>query len=281
MDAEAFRAESRERWEEAAAGWQARADVFAELTLPVSRWMVDAIAPQPGQTILDLAAGTGDTGFLAADRVKPDGRLIVTDGAQAMLEVARERGAQQGVDNADYRVMELEWIDLSTASVDGALCRWGIMLLADPEAALRECRRVLRPGSRLALAAWDAAGANPWLSLAGHTLLELGHVEAPDPERPGPFSFAEPGRIEELLLDTGFDDVVVEAVDFPMTATSVDAWWEHLSEMANELRRLLPTLSPAEHYALRDAIDAAYAPYVRGDGSVEIPARTLVAAAGA
>ena len=68
--------ESRERWVKAAAGWEARADQFARDTMPVSLAMVEAIQPHPGQTILDLAAGIGDTGFLAAELIEPGGQLI-------------------------------------------------------------------------------------------------------------------------------------------------------------------------------------------------------------
>ena len=64
--------------------------------------------------------------------------------------------------NVEFQVWGAEWIDLPVASVDAVLCRWGYMLMADPLAALRETRRVLRPGGRLALAVWDAASANPW-----------------------------------------------------------------------------------------------------------------------
>jgi SAM-dependent methyltransferase len=164
-DVAAFRAASRTQWEEGAAGWGARREAFQAAAAPVSHWMIDAIAPQPGQTVLELAAGPGDTGLLAAELVRPDGKLICTDGAEAMVEVARARAAELGLsDVVEARPMEAEWIDLETATVDGLLCRWGYMLLADPETALRETRRVLRPEGRVALAVWDVREANPLLA---------------------------------------------------------------------------------------------------------------------
>src|SRR3954462_9015924 len=84
--------ESRDRWIRAAAGWEARADQFARDTLPVSAWMVEAIAPQPGHTVLDLAAGLGDTGYLAAELIQPGGTLITSDFAPEMLAAAQRRG---------------------------------------------------------------------------------------------------------------------------------------------------------------------------------------------
>jgi SAM-dependent methyltransferase len=218
---------------------------------------------------------------MAAELVAPGGRAIITDGAEAMVEVAKARAQEVGATNVEIRPMEAEWIDLPTASVDAVVSRWGYMLLADPEAALRETRRVLRPGGRLALAAWDAAEHNPWIARVGEVMVQRGLVPPPDPAEPGPLAFAAPGRIEELLDATGFHDVHVEPLDFAFRAPSLDAWWEHLTQTSSRTARVVAGLSPAEHYALRDAVDAAYEPYVAADGSLTIPARALVAAAGA
>src|SRR3954467_13625737 len=166
MDAEAYRAESRENWESAAAGWARDREAFQRDAMPVSQWMLDAAHLQPGHTVLELAAGVADTGLMAAELVAPGGKAIITDNADAMIEVARARAKEVGATNVEIRPMEAEWIDLPTASVDAVLSRWGYMLLADPEAALRETRRVLRPGGRAALAAGGGgapcAGGGGW-----------------------------------------------------------------------------------------------------------------------
>src|SRR6185312_12671408 len=212
MDAEAYRADSRERWEDAAAGWARERASFQRDAIPVSQWLLDAARLQPGHTVLELAAGPADTGLMAAELVAPGGRAIITDNAEAMIEAAKARAEEVGATNVEIRPMEAEWIDLPTASVDAVLCRWGYMLLADPETALRETRRVLRPGGRVA--------------------------------------FARPGLIEELLDAGGFEDVEVEPLDFAFHAPSLDAWWDHAIRTSGRFSRVVAGLSPAEHYAL-------------------------------
>ena len=278
-DPEEFRAAARERWEASAAGWSRARTWFQRDASPVSRRLVELVEPEPGRTVLELAAGTGDTGFLALADLEPGGKLITTDGAEGMVAAARARAEELDVTElVEARTMEAEWLDLPTASVDGVLCRWGYMLLADPETALRETRRVLRPGGRLALACWDTPETNPWNM--GKLLVRLGFAEPSDPDEPGPFSLADPAAIRELLESVGFvDDLTVEAVDFTFHAPSADAWWDQQRDLSHSLGEVAARLSPAEHTRLRDAVDEALAAYVHQDGSLAIPARTLVAGA--
>jgi ubiquinone/menaquinone biosynthesis C-methylase UbiE len=151
----AFRRAVYEIAEAIAPSWERRRAEVEEVATPVREWMLRELRPREGDTVLELAAGVGETGFQAAAVVGEHGRLITSDFSPAMLEPAR-RGGELGVKNVEYRLIDAERIKLDADSVDGVLCRFGYMLMADPAAALAETRRVLRPGGRLTLAVWGA-----------------------------------------------------------------------------------------------------------------------------
>ncbi len=279
--AEEQRRTSAEHWEEAAPGWIRRQSAIRELGAPVSHWLVHAIDPQPAQRVLELAAGIGETGLLAAELVAPAGGVILSDQADAMLDGARARAAELGLTNIEFQNWNAEWIDLPVASVDAVLCRWGYMLMADPLAALLETRRVLRPGGRLALAVWDAASVNPRATEPRAVLVEHGLLPAPDGNRPGPFALGDPERLRALIEQAGFTDVLVDALDLAHRYPSFEAFWETTLDLSRELHDVVFERSAEEIERIRAAIEERLRPFTEPDGSLGIPGRSLVAAAGA
>jgi SAM-dependent methyltransferase len=177
--------------------------------------------------------------------------------------------------------MDAEWLDLPTASVDAVIARWGYMLLADPATALGETRRVLRPGGRVALAAWTGPQENPWAWVPQEELIGMGAIPAPDLDAPNMFAFRDPARIRGLLEDAGFTDVVVDQLELSWRYDDLDAWWDVQLDISTGLATGVGALTPARRDDLRDTIDARLAQYVAADGSVALPGRTHVAAASA
>jgi SAM-dependent methyltransferase len=225
------RRDSLERWDQAAAGWAKHADWVRDSTVELATRLVDSLALQPGQTVLELAAGPGDTGFLAAQRVQPGGKLISSDSSEAMVEIARERAHAQAVKGVEFRVINAESIDLPVASVDAVLCRWGLMLMVDPAAALGEMRRVLKPGGRAALAVWAAPERNQSFTVPTGVALEHGLIDPPAPGTPGPFSLSDPRRLRELVEDAGFVEVAIDEVPIPGQGP-FEEWWERRLDMS-------------------------------------------------
>jgi ubiquinone/menaquinone biosynthesis C-methylase UbiE len=275
--ARAHRDASLTHWEEAASGWVARQTAMRELSAPVSHWMIDAIDPQPGQRVLELAAGLGETGFLAAEMVAPVGGVITSDQADAMLDGARKRANELGLTNVEFQVLGAEWIDLPVASVDAVLCRWGYMLMADPAAALAETRRVLRPEGHVALAVWDALEHNPWALHPAAELLERGLMQPPPPGAPGPFALGDKQRVRDLLEQAGFQEVWVQRLDLTQRAPSFDELWDTTLDLSRSFHDAVLARPEPEIAAIRAGLAARLAPFTAADGSLEIPMRTLVA----
>lgn len=270
-----------ERWERSAPGWSRRADAVQEFGMRVSVWMVDRLDLQPGQQVLELACGPGDTGFLAAELVKPGGTLISSDASGAMLGVATGRARDLGVRNVEFKRIELEWIDLPTASVDAVLCRWGLMFSFDPASALQEARRVIRPGGRIALAVWDVPEENPWATIPTRALIELGHVEPPDPDVPGMFSLADRAGLRELLEGAGFLDVVVDSVDLSRTEAGLDAYVEETLDLSRQFAEVRERLTDDQWAQVHDRIAALAQQFTSAEAGLRFPARSLVAAGAA
>jgi SAM-dependent methyltransferase len=275
-DPDEYRHESRGRWGSVAGGWRARGDWLRQNTMPLSAWMIEAVDPQPGQTILELAAGTGDTGVLAAELVQPGGELICSDWSPEMLTAAQERARDLGISNVRFRQLDAESIDVETASLDGVLCRWGYMLLADPAAALRETRRVLKPGARVALAAWTVPEDNPWMVLAGDELEARGLMEPAEPGEPGAFAWGADGVIAELLDEAGFAEHAVESLEFEMRHPSFDDYWEATGTMSGSRAEAIARLDEAQVEDLRAAVRDKARPYER-EGGLVLPVRNWVA----
>jgi SAM-dependent methyltransferase len=237
----------------------------------VTEALLAALGAGRDDTVLELAGGTGEMAERLALQV---GRVISTDLSPAMVEAARRRGLA----GVEHRVMDMQAIDLPDGSVDAVVCRFGYMLVPDPLLALRETRRVLRAGGRLALATWAVAKRNPWATIFGPVLLERRLVEPPQPGEPGQFALAEPERIEELTRQAGFVEVEVREVAVEYRFPGWDDYRRVVTGLAASLRE---TLAGLEH-ELRAEVDAAarhrFERFARGKEYV-LPGVALVAAA--
>jgi ubiquinone/menaquinone biosynthesis C-methylase UbiE len=250
-----------------APGWERRRGQIEQLSAPVREWLVRALDPRPGDTVLELAAGAGDTGFDAAALVGARGTLLCTDVSPGMLAVASRRGEARGVANAEYRVIDAQRIELADDSVDGILCRFAYMLMPDPAGALREACRVLRPDGRLALAVWGPPQRNAVFAIVAGALVARGHLPPPEPPpAPGIFSLAAVQRTSGLLRDAGFQALRTEEVPVRIVLPDVGEYIALIADTAGPIGLALQRLSADEHELVQARVQAACEPFACPDG---------------
>jgi SAM-dependent methyltransferase len=271
---EEYRKTSYETWQAMAAGWDRERDWMWEVSRAVSERMLEALGPEHGQTILELAAGTGETGFGAAMAVGPEGRLISTDFAPEMVAAARRESERLGLRNVEHRVLDAQEIGLDDDSVDGVICRWAYMLMSDPGAALTETRRVLRDGGRLSLSVWGDPQRNPWASITGRAVRERVGAPPPAPDDPGIFALADPARLGSVLDAAGFAELGFEEVEVCWPFGDFDAYWRFTEELAGGVAIALQGMTDQDRAAVRAVVEREVEPYREG-GALELPGVAL------
>jgi ubiquinone/menaquinone biosynthesis C-methylase UbiE len=269
----------REFWRRGAQGWERRQGSLREKTAPVSQWLVNAIDPQPGQRVLDLAAGPGETGFMVAQRLGAEGELLCTDQSPEMIEVARRRASELGLTNVEFAVIDAQQLDLEPRSFDAAVCRWGYMLMGNPDEAMRRTREVLREGGRLALATWDRPDRNLWMAAPVMALVAQGAMPPPNPAEPSPFALPDPADLERRLRTAGFGSVRTEGLQFAQRYPSFDEYWAETLDLGAPIAAAVAGLSASEAESVRAAAGDTLAQFTGPDGAIEIPANALVALA--
>lgn len=263
--------ESLRAWSTVAPAWEASRQRLFENLRSVSEWLIDHVDPEAGQTILELTAGPGETGFLAASRLGPSGRLISSDFVPAMVEAARRGAAERGLDNVECRVIDATDIDLPDGSVDGVLSRFGLMLIPAQDQAMHEIRRVLRPGGRCAYATWGPPERNPWIFQMVAALLQNGWTPPGDPAAPGGvFSLATGDSNRELAAGAGFADVSVEELEGVMRFEGPDDYWTMSTSVSGPVAEFVTSLSQGQVDAIRGTLDPSLAPF-EVDGGLELP----------
>jgi SAM-dependent methyltransferase len=148
------------------------------------------------------------------------------------------------------------------------------MLMADPQRALRETRRVIKDGGRLVFSVFGEPARNPWMTVARGVMAERGHLSRPDPAEPGIFSLSDATRIEGLLVQAGFAQVEVEEVEIAFRFDDADSLWAYVSELQGPIALAVAKLDDEERQALRAAIGEGYATF-RKNGRYELPGLVL------
>ena len=240
-----------------AAAWaEVRQPLELQLT-PLGRPALDALAARPGERILDIGCGGGDTVLDLARRVAPDGSIVGIDVSAAVLAFARR--AAEGLGQVRFIQADAQTHPFAPASFDAAFSRFGVMFFVDPVAAFANIRRSLRPNGRLAFVCWRALEENPldFLPLRA-AAAHLPPQPALDSDGPGPFSFADADRVNDVLGRAGFGEIAIEARDEKVGSGDLEAMLAVCSRVGvlGKILRENPGLREAALPAVRSALAA-------------------------
>ncbi len=248
----------------AMSGWERWHDWQARMLEPVTAWYLEATGAAPGLAILDAACGTGLPALALAERVAPGGKVIATDVSDVMLAAVARKAAASGLGTLEVRCASVTSLGVPDGGMDAVSCKDGLMY-CDPVEGARELRRVLRPGGRFAISAWDELARNPFFATMFGVVGRFFPGSAPPPDAPGPLRLAGPGVLERVLHEAGFDDVTVTRVEGAWELDSLEMHWDVVSSMAAPVQKAAATLPAGELARFRDALGEALAPYADGD----------------
>jgi ubiquinone/menaquinone biosynthesis C-methylase UbiE len=239
--------------------------------------------PRPGDRVLDIGCGFGDTTQRIAGLVGDAGEAVGVDAAERFIETARAEATDAGLANARFVVA-----DVQSTALDGpyemAFSRMGTMFFANPVAALRNVRAALVPGGRLVMVVWRRREDNAWLYRA-QQIVE-GIVQKPEEYDeptcgPGPFSMSGADTTSDILTHAGFSDITLHRCDIPILAGSdVEEAIDLVTSMgpAGEILRLLGDRAAHLHGQIHEALREGMAEFETPEGIVA-PASTWIVSA--
>lgn len=240
--------------------------------------------PTPGDHVLDIGCGFGDTTQQLANLVGPEGFAVGADAAPRFIDAARRETAEAGVANARFEIVDIERASFDTR-FDYAFSRMGTMFFANPVAALRNVREALRPGGRLVMVVWRGKAENEWVHRA--QVITERFVTKPEEHDeptcgPGPFSMADADTTSGILVHAGFEEVTLRRCDLPLKmGDSIDEAIDLVMSLgpAGEILRLAGDQAAHLHRPVADALREGMSSWVAETGAVVAPASTWIVTA--
>ncbi len=277
FDAAKYKNAQREQWNRDGAAWRRWNATLDRWYGEVTRQMLDLARIQPGQRVLDIAAGAGEPAVSAAERVGPGGYVLATDISEGIVELALRVARERGLNQVETRVMDGEKLDLPDASFDAVLCRLGLMYMPHPVTALREWRRALRAGGRVAVVVFSTPDRNSWGSMPASIIRRRAQLPAPVPGQPGPFTLGGPGVLEGVFTQAGFADPEVRAVPVPKRTTSAAEYVRVAREAFGAFNAMMAHLPHQERESVWNEVESSMRSF-ESPGGFEVPGECLVCA---
>jgi len=247
---------------------------------PFGNAALNRAAPQPGERVIDIGCGCGDTSIEITRRVGERGTVLGVDVSQPMLAVARTQGAQGRHTNLEFRDADASEADLP-ANTDLLFSRFGVMFFIQPSAAFSHMRKSLRAGGRCVFVCWRTPRDNAWaMAPLSAARAAMGVTPPPaDPNAPGPFAFADDARLRAIMEGAGFGSVDIQRFDTSLTlgATAQDATERALR--FGPASRFVREMGVEHVPRIRAAIEHSFAQLAAPDGRVLVDGSAWIVSA--
>jgi ubiquinone/menaquinone biosynthesis C-methylase UbiE len=274
--ADEIRDGQRKTWSKLSASWEKWDAVIMDQLRPVGAAIIERLDIAENQRHLDVAAGTGEPGLSIA-RLAPKGRVVLTDLAPEMLDVAARRASAQGIANVETHVCSADDLPFDDATFDSISVRFGYMFFPDLAKATAEFARVLKPGGRLCSSVWIKPEENPWTAIVMQAIAAETVVPPPDPDGPSMFRCAPPGVVSALYEDAGLRDVAESDVEVELVTRSPEQYWEMMSEHVSLAVAALQRVDESSRQRIRANVVETVSAFEK-NGNVRVPgiARCIV-----
>jgi ubiquinone/menaquinone biosynthesis C-methylase UbiE len=228
---EQIREQQKETWNRFSPGWKKWDDFTMTWLKPMGEAIIRSLQLRDEAVVLDVAAGTGEPGLTIATLVG-EGRVVITDLADGMLAVAREKAQKRGIDNYETVACDVCELPFEASTFDAVSCRFGFMFFPDMLLAAQEMVRVLKPGGRVATAVWGTPDKNAWITAIMGTIGQHLQVPAPAPGTPGMFRCGSPGFLADLFRQAGLKHVSETEIKGQLDCGTPENYWRFMNEVA-------------------------------------------------
>ncbi|APA00087.1 class I SAM-dependent methyltransferase [Flavobacterium commune] len=271
---EQIREQQKDSWNKFSPGWKKWDSLIMEFLHPIGDEMIKLLNPKENESVLDVASGTGEPGISIALKIG-NGKIIFTDLAAGMLEIAEENARKAGIPNFETQVCDVSELPFADNSFDIISCRLGFMFFPDMQMAAKELARVLKPGGRITTSVWAGPEKNFWVTAIGGTINKNMGLEAPPEGAPGMFRCAKPGFIANMFKEAGLRNISESEVLGAVNCGTDETYWSMMTEIAAPF---VAALSKADD-SMRAKIKKEVSELINEkfpDGNVSIPSSAFV-----
>jgi len=238
--------------------WAENVERTHSLIAPLSEVLIQKAAPVAGETVLDIGCGAGETTLEITKRVGVTGHVVGVDVSKMILDLTKQISSVPK--NLRFDLLDAGTVDLGKNIYDLCFSRFGVMFFREPKSAFKNFHRALKSNGRLVALCWRTPPENPWIAqpiAAVEEILLSGSGGKPDPRAPGPFSFADPDWVHEILKSAGFKNISLEGVDQKMPLGKMNdavAYMMRMGPVAAEIASANEIQRASIDAAIRDAL---------------------------